>query len=315
MDADGRTPLVSLVMPVWNPRRDWLDEAVGSALAEQEVEFELILVDDGCESPVAGLVSHVDDPRMIVLRVPHGGVSHARNAGLAAARGRYVRFLDSDDVVEPGSTARLVALADGRDDVIPYGWTIRCDPTLTEIGRIVSRIEGDATEACLLSRFDVRHVAMLFPRAVIDASGDWDVGFPACGDWDFVLRALEHAPVRAGAFVAARYRNHPGSVSNDVAACEVGMQRVVARWAERHPEEDGSRLHRRAEAQVQLKLGRSYVDRGLNAEGIRRLRTAGALDSRLAASAVVPTLSRLAKRSGRILAARTVKRVRRVVGS
>lgn len=302
-------------MPVWRPRPDWLEAAVGSALGQVGVELELVLVDDGCEPPVAELLADVDDARLRIVRVAHGGVSHARNAGLAAARGRYVRFADADDVLDPQSTARLVELADGREDVIAYGATMRCDPSLVEQGRIVSTLEGEVVEECLLSAFDVRHVSMLFPRALIDVSGRWDPGFPACGDWDFVLRALEHAEVRAGAFVATYYRNHPGSVSNDIVACETGMRRVVERWAERHPEARGSRLHRRAEAQIGLKLGRSYLDRGQHAEGMRRLRSAAALDSRSAARAVVPTLSRLASRSGRILAARTVKRVRRVVGS
>ena len=64
---------VSLVLAAWNPRRDWLLEAVASALAEQEVRLELIVVDDGSEIPVGELLAEVEDERLRVLRVPHGG--------------------------------------------------------------------------------------------------------------------------------------------------------------------------------------------------------------------------------------------------
>ena len=63
-----------------------------------------------------------------MIRVAPGGVSHARNAGVAAAGGDYIRFIDSDDVLEPGSCARLLALAGaGGQPAIAYGATLNCD--------------------------------------------------------------------------------------------------------------------------------------------------------------------------------------------
>ncbi len=115
--------LVSLIMPVWRPRPEWLRRAVTAALAQRGCEIELIVVDDGSPDPMEELLSDVDDDRLRVLRVEHAGASRARhcapasrarNAGIAAARGGYVRFIDADDEILPGSTARLVELAGGR---------------------------------------------------------------------------------------------------------------------------------------------------------------------------------------------------------
>lgn len=92
-------------MPVWRSREDWLRAAVDSALAQRDCDLELIVVDDGCERPVAELLADVDDRRLRVRRVPHGGVSAARNAGLAAAGGDWIRYVDGDDVLT--ATARL----------------------------------------------------------------------------------------------------------------------------------------------------------------------------------------------------------------
>ena len=74
-------------MPVWKPRPDWLHEAVASALAQRGCDLELVVVDDGCETPVAERLSAVQDERLRILRVSHGGVARARNAGIEAVRG------------------------------------------------------------------------------------------------------------------------------------------------------------------------------------------------------------------------------------
>jgi cellulose synthase/poly-beta-1,6-N-acetylglucosamine synthase-like glycosyltransferase len=97
--------LVSLIMPVWNPRPDWLHAAIESALAQRGCAIELIVVDNGNDTPVARCSPDVRDPRLRIIRTQHGGVSAARNAGMAEARGDFLRFLDCDDVFEP--TARV----------------------------------------------------------------------------------------------------------------------------------------------------------------------------------------------------------------
>src|SRR5438270_10585890 len=129
--ADAPSPrLVSLVMPAFSPSPEWLRTAVRSALGQHGWPIELIVVDDGSPKPVAELLDDVEDPRLRIVRVPHGGVAQARNAGIAAARGEYIRFVDADDVVDPDSTMRLATLIGGRRDVIAYGATLFCDEQL-----------------------------------------------------------------------------------------------------------------------------------------------------------------------------------------
>ena len=120
---------MSIVVPVWESRLDWLRAAVSSALAQADVSVEVVVVDDGCAVPIRDVLG-ISDARLRLLRVPHGGVSRARNAGLDVARGRFVRFLDADDVLERGSTARLRRLCGEDDSVVAYGATAMCDPEL-----------------------------------------------------------------------------------------------------------------------------------------------------------------------------------------
>lgn len=95
-------PLVSVVMPAWN-RAPQLRRAVRSLQAQSLRGWELIIVDDGSTDDTAlvadGLAAY--DPRIRVLREQHRGVSATRNSAIAAARGRWLAFLDTDNTWEP----------------------------------------------------------------------------------------------------------------------------------------------------------------------------------------------------------------------
>jgi glycosyltransferase involved in cell wall biosynthesis len=255
-----RSPEVSLVMAAWQPRPDWLGAAVESALGQVGCTFELVVVDDGSSPPVDVLLGDVDDDRLRVIATEHMGVAHARNVGTRAAGGDFVRYLDSDDVLDAGSTARLLALA--RPGSIAYGTTVVCDEELRPSGRIECALEGDLSVPCLLGQFDVR-LSWLFPRDVLELAGEWDAEFRVCEDWDFVLRALELAPARSDPAAALYYRRHQASLTRTagVAEAERAARRVVRRYFERHPERRGTRLERRAIAAVDIDkaLGYAYM--------------------------------------------------------
>jgi glycosyltransferase involved in cell wall biosynthesis len=265
--------LVSIVMPAWKPRLDWLHEAVQSALGQRGAEIELLVVDDGSPEPVADLLGEFDDRRLRVIRIEHVGVCDARNAGAAEARGAYLRYIDSDDVIEAGSTARLLALADGRDDVIAYGATMFCDEQLRPLWRMTSEVEGDGVESCLLGRFPARPHAFLFPRRVVEQAGNWDEEIVVVHDWDFILRALEHATVRGSDTVATFYRRHPGGVTGkmNTGAAVRSAEQVVERYFERHPEQRGTPLERKARARALAHAARVYLTHGQLRKGIGSL--------------------------------------------
>ena len=240
-------PLVSVVMCAWKPRPAWLQEAVASVLADHS-DLELIVVDDGSPEPVEALLTDVEDPRLRVIRVEHGGLSRARNAGIRAARGTYVRFADADDVVEPAGTQLLLDLAD--EKTIVYGATQVCDENLRPVSVKSSRLEGWIAAPCLLYRFDVVHTSMLFPRSVLERTGEFEPALRQCQDWDYVLRACEIAPVRGSQAIVTRYRRHGDSAATNVAGALHFESMVVDRYFERHPEQKGSKLEREARAKL-----------------------------------------------------------------
>jgi glycosyltransferase involved in cell wall biosynthesis len=286
--------VVSFVMPVWNPRRDWFLQAVDSVLGQRGCDIDLIVVDDGCPEPIDRLLTDLGDARLRVVRVDHGGESAARNAGVAAARADHIRFVDADDVLAPASTSRLLQLAGRRDDVIAYGATMFCDPELRPLWKMTCRVKGDARVDCLLGRFTVRHTSLLFPRAVVEATGEWNTGMTVSQDWDFVLRALEHASVTGDREIAGYYRKHGTSATADVDAGVQAARRIVRGYFERHPEQRRTRLQKRAEASLEASLGRIYLTRGERRAALDAARRSLTLDVRALPSELWRSLPALA---------------------
>ena len=293
---------VSLMMCAWRSRPDWLDAAVARAL-DDEADLELVVVDDGSETPVAELLS-VDDPRIRHVRIEHGGQLAARDAGIAAARGRYLRFLDDDDVVVAGSTSRLLELAAGRDDLIAYGAVTMCDEELRPRSTISSTLQGDVLVPCLLGRWEVRHVALLVPRRVADLAGPWSTGLPVSADWDFVLRALEHATVAGTTEPVVLYRRHGASVSGraDLESGERVRETIIDRFLARNPALRGSRVERQARAAAATDRALAYAAAGAATRAASRLGRA----ARYAPAAA----ARSAVTAARLLAAGLVRSAR-----
>jgi glycosyltransferase involved in cell wall biosynthesis len=89
-------PRVSIVMPAFN-RADLIVESVRSVIVQTFADWELIIVDDGSTDDSVARVEALAEPRIVVLRQPRtGNVARLRNLGIAAARGDYVAFLESD---------------------------------------------------------------------------------------------------------------------------------------------------------------------------------------------------------------------------
>ncbi|OIP11283.1 MAG: glycosyl transferase family 2 [Betaproteobacteria bacterium CG2_30_68_42] len=107
--------LVSVVIPAYNA--GWcVARAVDSALQQTHAAREIIVVDDGSQDDTAAVLARYGDAVRVVHK-PNGGLSSARNAGIAAARGEYVALLDADDSWLPGKLAAQVALMDSRPEL------------------------------------------------------------------------------------------------------------------------------------------------------------------------------------------------------
>jgi glycosyltransferase involved in cell wall biosynthesis len=102
-------PLISVIIPVYN-RAGMAIEAVESALRQTHLRFEIIVVDDGSSDHLDQLVTpYVENGRVTYAKKSNGGVSTARNMGVRLAKGHYLHFLDSDNLLNPDSLSRWLA--------------------------------------------------------------------------------------------------------------------------------------------------------------------------------------------------------------
>lgn len=125
--ASASMPDVSFVIAAYNAE-DTLADAIASALAQVGISLEVIVVDDCSSDGTRELVSNHPDPRVrLIAQAANGGPAAARNAGFAAATGRWIAVLDADDTMHPQRLSTLIAQALNADaeivvdniDVIP----------------------------------------------------------------------------------------------------------------------------------------------------------------------------------------------------
>lgn len=181
--------LVSVVVPVWN-RAHCVVDAVTSVLDQTHPEVECLVVDDGSTdgTPDAVRARFDGDPRVRLLVQPHGGVSRARNLGVDHARGRYLTFLDSDDLMVPRRIEWQLARLRSHDDAEAV------------IGRQEQVLAGPASRPDWLERHpewwgEHYHTSILLETERVRAVGGFDEGLSLGEDLDLMVR-LAGAGVR-----------------------------------------------------------------------------------------------------------------------
>jgi len=194
MESIKGTPFVSVIIPTYN--RGWImKDAVDSVLAQKYTGFELIVVDDGSTDNTLDLLQTYGQ-RLTLIQQQNRGVSAARNAGISAASGRYIAFLDSDDLWLPQKLKQQVqfftlhpeALVCQTEEIwIRNGR--RVNPKLRH-KKLSGMIFEPSLHLCLVSPS-----AVMIRRSLFDEVGLFDESLPACEDYDLWLRVSCRYPV------------------------------------------------------------------------------------------------------------------------
>ena len=109
-------PFVSLIIPVYNAEK-YLRRCLNSAMQQTYQDMEIIVVNDGSVDTSLEICREYEkmDPRFRIINKENTGVSDSRNRAIAAARGTYLQFMDSDDWLTPDATESLVYAAEKFD--------------------------------------------------------------------------------------------------------------------------------------------------------------------------------------------------------
>lgn len=103
--------LISVIIPVYNVEL-YIRECLDSVLSQSYTDLQVILIDDGSTDNSGTICDEyaAKDPRVLVIHQKNGGAAAAKNAGLRAAAGKYLSFVDSDDYLEPGAYEHMLQL-------------------------------------------------------------------------------------------------------------------------------------------------------------------------------------------------------------
>jgi glycosyltransferase involved in cell wall biosynthesis len=222
LDALSATPLVSVILPVYNTPETYLREALDSIRAQLYPNWELCIADD-C-STAAWVPKVLDeyaalDPRIKVeYRTENGHISAASNTALAMATGPWVALFDHDDLMAEHALALSVLALDR----IPGAGILYSDEDHVDDDGLRSSpyFKPDFDPVLLLGQNYFSHLSVL-RRDLIEEVGGYRAGLEGSQDWDLVLRVVErlspeqvvHVP-----HVLYHWRSHPGSTAFSTAA-------------------------------------------------------------------------------------------------
>lgn len=185
-------PLISVVMPVYNAKPQWLNEAIGSVIRQVYTNWELCIADDASDSrhclQTLRRFEKTDARIRIVYREENGHISNASNTALEMARGEWIVLMDQDDVLSVDALVRVAGLINRHPEArLIYSDEDKLDENG---GRFDPYFKCDWNYQLFLSQNMISHLGA-YHRETIRMIGGFRPGFEGSQDYDLALRFIE----------------------------------------------------------------------------------------------------------------------------
>jgi glycosyltransferase involved in cell wall biosynthesis len=219
-------PLVSIIIPCYK-QAEYLPAAIDSALAQTYAPVEVLVVNDGSPDDTEKVALSYGD-RIVYVARPNGGLSAARNTGIARARGRYLKFLDSDDHLHPEQIAWQMETLAGREDWVNLtGTRLFRDGKPEEYLDHIPSAKGLLPDLFREGDWGGTH-AWLFPASLVRVVGGFDESLRFSEDWEFFARlGLAGAKLLVDRRIGCYYRQRAGSMSANRAGMATARARIL----------------------------------------------------------------------------------------
>jgi glycosyltransferase involved in cell wall biosynthesis len=209
-------PRISVIMGTYNAGA-FLDEAVGSILAQSFADFEFIIIDDGSTDDTPARLARLasDDARIRFISRGNRGLTPTLNEAARLANSPMLARMDADDISMPDRFARQIAFMDVHPECVALGGAY---DMIDEAGRRFHQMRqppDDASnqEACLSGRPSLCHPLVMMRRDAFEKVGGYDESFRVAQDNDLWLRMGEIGELRCLPDVILKYRQHTKSIS------------------------------------------------------------------------------------------------------
>lgn len=259
---------VSIILPTYN-RPHYLREAIASVFAQTYDDWELIIADDGSAEETRTYLRTIEDPRVMVLWLPHTSVpAIARNEAIRQACGRYLAFLDSDDLWKPTKLAVQLGAFHASSGC---RWSYTAVDLIEPDGRPIARdgfapwipYSGDITERVIRIEALIAMDTVVAERRLVLEAGGFDEQQRFAEDYDLYIRLAMLSPVNVIDEPLAVIRAGDGAnySANRIDAYE-GWVQLYAKHATRLPSQRLRAIARRRRAESLLVLSRLYARAG-----------------------------------------------------
>ena len=212
-------PELTVSMPAYN-RASYIREAVESALKQQGVTFEVIVVDDGSDDDTASVVAELNDPRIRILRNDtRMGISYSHNRVVAESSAPFIVHLDSDDVlIRPYAFRKLLDLILSDDALgMVHGHFVLIDQygraSRGQVRKILeyqkrTRVPGRDYRRALLREGAVMNAPRLYRKSVFETVGNFNEALPYGVDYEMALQIADQFRIDVVPEALIAYREH-----------------------------------------------------------------------------------------------------------
>ncbi|MBK4732784.1 glycosyltransferase [Oxynema sp. CENA135] len=229
-------PLISVIIPIYNGQKT-IQETITSVINQTFKDFDILIINDGSQDSTLDILSEIDDPRLHVFSYPNAGLAVSRNRGIEKAQGKFIAFLDADDLWTADKLEKqLAALQEHPDAAAAYSWTDYIDESsqflypgshLSENGKIHDKL--------FVRNFIENGSNPLIRRQALTEIGSFDPEMESAADWDMWLRLANRYSFICIPEVQVLYRITVNSMSANILRQEADCLKAIDRASQQLP--------------------------------------------------------------------------------
>jgi len=224
MQADLNNIIVSVIIPVYNSEK-YLKETIQSVINQTIQNWELIIVDDGSSDSSAEIAEKIklQDKRIRLIQKQNTGVSDSRNVGISNAKGKYISFLDSDDIWMPNNLKYKINLLESTYSDGVYSFCEIINEHSEKTGIVKKGNEQVTLNDILLWKANYITIpsGLVFKTETIISSGGFNSQLSNNADQELLMRLLaNNSKIILYESVTWFYRLHSSNMSSNIGVME-----------------------------------------------------------------------------------------------
>jgi len=210
-------PLISIIIPTYN-RADYLKQSIESALAQTYPHYEVLVVDDGSTDNTKKIIDHFKSKSLRYIKKKHSGASATRNRGIKEAKGEFILWLDSDDVLMPGVITNYIKALQRFPKVdVFYGNIIVTDKKLNELKKLNFSDWYKRNAELIKKMFRgncIPNPGTMIKKTCFTQVGGYDEAFLRAHDYEFWVRLLKFGQFKHIDQTVLQWRWHDKNISS-----------------------------------------------------------------------------------------------------